>query len=231
MNTTLNERLLSHALIATLFMCCAAALAQWLTPTVQMAALQGALRLEAVVPKAFGGWRIETATPAVVVNPQQQALLDQLYSQLLIRTYINSDGQRIMLSIAYGKDQRDGSQLHYPEVCYPAQGFQIMSSHPATLLIGQHRIPVRRLETSLQQQRFEPVTYWTTIGETAVRGGVDKKLAELRYGLRGVVPDGLLFRVSSIDRDSEKAFEHQSKFAQDLLTQVDPKVRKRLAGF
>lgn len=212
-------------------MCCAAILALWLTPTVQMATLQGELGLEEVVPKAVGEWRIDATTPASVVNPQQQELLGQLYSQLLTRIYVNADGQRIMLSIAYGKDQRDGSQLHYPEVCYPAQGFQVLSNHPVTLTIGQHQLAARRMETSLQQQRFEPVTYWTTIGETVVSGGVEKKLAELRYGLRGVIPDGLLFRISSIDKDSGQAFELQSKFAQDLLAQVEPKVRKRLAGF
>ena len=36
-------------------------------------------------------------------------------------------GRQIMLSIAYGEDQRDGMKLHYPEVCYPAQGFQSRS--------------------------------------------------------------------------------------------------------
>ena len=48
------------------------------------------------------------------------------------------------------------------------------------------------------------MTYWTMIGsKTAL--GVEKKIAEMRYGMKGIIVDGLLFRVSSIDRDSADA--------------------------
>ena len=36
-----------------------------------------------------------------------------------------------MLSVAYGMDQADDDvQLHYPEVCYPAQGCQLRQHEP-----------------------------------------------------------------------------------------------------
>lgn len=47
-----------------------------------------------------------------VVNPQTQELLDKLYSQILTRTYVNAKGYRIMLSLAYGSDQRGALQAH-----------------------------------------------------------------------------------------------------------------------
>ena len=59
-----------------------------------------------------------------------------------------------MLSIAYGEDQRDSMQLHYPR-CYPAQGFD--SINRKDLLTTQFGVlPIRRLETVLGAQRYEP---------------------------------------------------------------------------
>ena len=223
-------RQIRSAVIALMVMA-AAAVGGWkLTPTTRMSSLHGEFSLEQVIPAQFGDWRVDTASAGGVVNPQQEALLKQLYSQILSRTYVNSQGQRVMLSIAYGNDQRDGLQLHYPEICYPAQGFQLKSNHPVTLQLANIAIPARRLETVLGNQRYEPVTYWTVIGETAVRGGVDKKLAEMRYGFRDLIPDGLLFRVSSIDRDTASAFALQDQFVGSLLAAVTDPARARIAG-
>src|SRR5262245_7487446 len=71
--------------------------------------------LEQHVPARFGAWQ-EVKQVTQLVNPQTQELLDKLYSQLLNRTYVNRDGYLIMLSLAYGDDQRGGLQAHMPEV-------------------------------------------------------------------------------------------------------------------
>ncbi|KQW42126.1 methanolan biosynthesis protein EpsI [Pelomonas sp. Root662] len=209
----------------------AAAIAAWrLTPTQRMASLHGEMNLESMIPKQFGEWQVDLTVTGGVVNPQQEELLKQLYSQILSRTYINRVGQRVMLSIAYGNDQRDGLQLHYPEVCYPAQGFRLAANSKVELKLAGATIPARRLETVFGNQRYEPVTYWTVIGETAVLGGIDKKLAEMRYGFRDLIPDGLLFRVSSIDRDTNAAFALQDQFSNALLQAIPEGVRGRFAG-
>jgi EpsI family protein len=135
-----------------------------------------------------------------------------------------------MLSIAYGEDQRDGMQAHHPEICYPAQGFQVNSIQTSQITTPYGTVPVKRLETQLNEQRIEPVTYWLTVGDEATLGGVNKKLIEMRYGLHGRIPDGLLFRISSIDHDAAGAFLLQEKFARELLTAVTPELRSRLAG-
>src|SRR5687767_12313064 len=75
------------------------------------------LSLDAVVPKQFGEWTELQEQSAQVVNPQTQEILDKIYSQLLSRTYVNKQGYRIMLSMAYGDDQRGALQAHKPEVC------------------------------------------------------------------------------------------------------------------
>jgi len=210
----------------------AVALAAWFfTPHELMADTRGQQHLEALLPKTFGDWSVDRSMVAGVVNPQQEELAKRLYSEIVARTYVNSRGDRVMLSVAYGRDQRDTLALHYPEVCYPAQGFQVLSNRPGTLDTPFGSIAVRRLETVQGQNNyFEPVTYWTTLGNGVVQGHMGKKLAEIRYGFKGVVPDGLLFRVSSVDRDSARAFELQQAFTVDLLRQLDSTTRLRLAG-
>ncbi len=224
------KKSLIQALAAAILMASAAAVATVMTPTHKIVDTLPKLDLEAAIPEQFGEWQLDTRAMGGVVNPQQTELLNKLYSQIVTRTYVNADGYRIMLSIAYGEDQRDSNQLHYPEVCYPAQGFQVTSNRKAILNTPLGDIPIKRLETNLTNQRYEPITYWTTVGNQALSGGTSKKLAEMRYGIRGEIPDGLLFRVSSIDRDSVAAFELQEKFVEALLPALPPTVRPRVAG-
>ena len=53
---------------------------------------------------------------------------------------------------------------------------------------------------------------------------------EIRFALTGRIPDGMLFRVSSIDRDAAHAYDVQDAFIADLLEAVSPEGRKRLSG-
>jgi EpsI family protein len=136
-----------------------------------------------------------------------------------------------MVSVAYGDDQSDNSvQMHYPEVCYPAQGFQLKGNRVEQIHLPQGELKVRRLLTEFGRTRFEPVTYWTIIGDQQSIGGWDHKMAEIRHGLRGEIIDGLLFRVSSIDRDSEAAYRLQNEFIGELVSAMTPPARRQLAG-
>ena len=188
-----------------------------------------AISLEAVVPKQFGEWIELPDRSAQVVNPQTRELLDKLYSQILTRTYIDKSGYLIMLSMAYGDDQRGGLQAHRPEVCYPAQGFKLGKVEEGELPTLFGPIEVRRLTTVLGQ-RNEPVTYWLTTGDQIVRSALDKRMAQIRLGLTGQIPDGLLFRVSSIDDDPNRAFRMQQKFVADMMTSVPGPARRQLGG-
>lgn len=221
---------LRHALLAMLLMWLCATMAWWLTPTRKLSEVHGKPDFAVLIPKQFGDWREEPATYAQIINPQQEEQLHRIYTQLLTRTYINSQGRRVMLSLAYGDDQRDGMQLHYPEVCYPAQGFMLLHQQAATLTLAGRQIPVKQLSTQLGSARRESVTYWTLLGETVFRGGTNKKLAEMRYGLSGLIADGLLFRVSSIEANPEDGHRLQAQFSQDLMAALAPEARQRLIG-
>jgi EpsI family protein len=164
-----------------------------------------------------------------VIDPQRKNLLDKLYSQTLSRTYINSHGYRIMLSIAYGKNQSDAFQMHKPEICYPAQGFVLLDKQVGTLALQGKPITAVRLQTKLGQ-RIEPVTYWTVIGDHVTQSDTDKKLTEIRYALGGKIPDGVLVRLSSIDPSTRHASDMQNRFANDMIAAIAPEHHMRFAG-
>jgi EpsI family protein len=134
-----------------------------------------------------------------------------------------------MLSLAYGSDQRGDLQAHKPEVCYPAQGFTLHANEPGNLSTAFGAIPVRRLSTSMGPRK-EPVTYWFTVGDRVVEGTIYKRLVEMRYGLTGQIPDGLLFRVSSIDADPARAYVVHEKFVNQMLEAIPAEDRQRLSG-
>ena len=205
------------------------ALTKALTPTKKIADQQERIDLEIMIPIEFGDWRVDKSIIPLQVDAETQAMLDKIYNQTLSRTYINSIGERIMLSVAYGGDQSDNLAVHKPEVCYYAQGFEIMKTFADELLTQYGKLPIKRL-LAVKGYRNEPITYWVTVGNKAVLPGIDEKLQQLKYGLTGDVPDGMLVRVSSIDADNAKAYQLQAVFIQDLLFAVNINERVRLIG-
>ncbi len=215
------------ALTLAAMMCASAVLGYAARPNAKREV--ASVSLEQIVPKRFGDWTEMPSQNVQVVNPQTQELLDKLYSQILTRTYVNKQGYRVMLSMAYGDDQRGGLQAHRPEICYPAQGFKLGSVSDGVLPTAYGAIDVRRLTTTLGQ-RNEPVTYWLTVGDQVVQSSFDKRIAQIRLGLTGQIPDGLLYRVSSIDTDDARGFAMQQQFAADMMAAVPPAARKQLSG-
>jgi EpsI family protein len=213
-----------------LFMLAAAGMALALKPTTKIADAGPTIDLETLIPEKFGDWRLDETIVPIMVSPDVQAKLDQLYGQTLTRTYINNAGRRVMLSIAYGANQgSDEFQVHRPEYCYAAQGFRVKKGVEDTLKYGSGTLPIKRLE-AIQGSRNEPITYWITIGEKATLPGLGRKLTQLSYGLTGKIPDGMLIRVSSISPNTEQEYQIQDRFVNEMLDAVEPTQRVRLTG-
>ncbi|CAM8667738.1 EpsI_fam, EpsI family protein [Comamonadaceae bacterium] len=216
-------------LFLLVLMIAAATLGGVLRPSISMADERPAIDLEVMVPLQFGEWRAEAQQSGYVINPQQKSMLEKLYSQTLSRTYVDQRGYRIMLSIAYGKNQSDALSLHKPEVCYPAQGFKLHAKKDAVIELPGNTVNATRIETSLGS-RFEPVTYWTVVGDQIVTSNINKKLVEINYSIQDRVPDGMLFRISSIDKNTSAAYSIQERFAKDIADAIDKKSRNRFIG-
>ena len=158
--------------------------ASWLTPREYRAERIEPINLETLVPNAFSGWVLDQRSDILLVAPEIKADMQRLYSQSLSRSYVNAQGERIMLSIAYGGHQLGNElQAHRPEYCYRAQGFSTLSMEESELSIAGQEVPVRRLVMRMDM-RIEPVTYWMTVGEALALPGLSRKLAQIRYGLR-----------------------------------------------
>lgn len=206
----------------------AAGLAMAMKPAEMVADKGPRIDLEAMIPLQFGDWKLDESIIPLKISPDVQAKLNRIYNQTLARTYINGRGQRIMLSIAYGGDQRDGMGIHRPETCYQSQGFQVSTpSNAALTAIGG--MNVERL-VAQRGARIEPITYWIVVGDKVATSGLTAKLAQLSYGLRGKVPDGMLTRVSSLGNDANVQFGLQEKFVADLVSAVSPINKSRLTG-
>jgi EpsI family protein len=217
-----------HFLIG-LTMLAAAGLALALTPRQKVADQGSKISLEAMIPVQFGEWKLEDANTPIIGGPGVKAQLDKIYSQMLSRTYINGKGELIMLSIVYSSDQGQSTQVHRPEVCYPAQGFQVGSTSKAVIDAGGTELPVMKL-VATQGQRIEPITYWVMIGDSIVRGSLEQSLARWKYGLTGKIPFGIVIRVSTISTNEFTSFLTEELFLRDMLVAMQPKHRKILTG-
>lgn len=205
------------------------ALARYARPTHLVADQLSALDLEKAVPTKFGQWEIDTHVPVVLPSPDLQASLDRIYSQVLARTYRDADGNSLMLSLAYGRNQTDAVQIHKPEGCYGGQGFALSPVNVAKLSIGDRDFPVRRL-VATKHARIEPITYWTLIGDTIAAKSWQEKVRQIEYAVNRQIPDGLLFRMSSIDGDRERAYQLHVRFAKDLIKSLPADVVQRIIG-
>ena len=217
------------AFVALVLMVAALAAAQAWRPTAHLADTRAKVELETLFPKAFGDWRVDERMPVQLVSPDTQALLNKIYNQTLSRTYVNRQGDRIMLSVAYGGDQSDATRAHRPEVCYPAQGFQIVSSRDGVIDVNGQQLRVRQLVTSLGA-RVEPISYWIMVGDRVTLSGTEQKLAQLSYSTRGVTPDGMLVRVSSISGDAAKAYALHGQFVAEMFPVVSASLRPQVFG-
>ena len=159
-----------------------------------------------------------------------QAQLDKLYEQLINRTYVNGAGTRVMLTIAYGGDQRDALRSHRQEVCYRAQGFTVRALDTTQLPVSGKSLEVTRFHGT-KGSRSEPVTYWMTMGDQVITNRFERLAAQMSYSVRtGAVPDGMVVRMSSLDADASTGYATQRRFLDDLMRSIDPRVAARLTG-
>lgn len=185
--------------------------------------------LEALIPRQFGDWSIDTAITPVLPSPDQQQVLQETYDQMVNRTYVNTKGERVMISIAYGSRQDQKLKAHRQEVCYASQGFQIRNIVHQTVRVAGTDISVTRM-FAVSKQREEPVTYWFTVGGQVVQSRLERLLVQVQYGLAGTIPDGVLVRVSNLSSNEQGAYQEHLAFINALLETMSPQSRSRFVG-
>jgi EpsI family protein len=224
-----NQQLHLQHWLAVLSMFACTLLAWWLTPQENWFDHLGKPQFEQIIPSSFGDWRqVSDGSNSLIINPEQQEALNDIYTQTVSRTYVqHSSGRRLMLSLAYGEDQTDSNQLHLSEICYQAQGFNIQALHAEQMLANGHGIEVKRM-TAQMGDRIEQVSYFVRIGDQVSSGSI--KSARTLMRLKGYIADGLLFRVSEISDDAKSSHQLQDQLINDLLKTLSPAEQAMLVG-
>jgi exosortase B len=212
----------------------ATALAQALTPRLQSNA--SVEPLADSVPQQFGEWK---AMPAATLQAELSTAddggksQDQPYDDVLMRTYVNQAGDRVMLAIAYAREQRQDVKLHLPEICYPAQGYKVLHLAPAALPVTAAAAPLPgKHMLASGNGRLEAVTYWARISDAYPQGGFAMRMKIFRDGLKGRVSDGILVRSSMLVRDAgdaPAAYATQERFLRSLVEATRPGTRALVA--
>lgn len=206
----------------------AAAGAFALTPRTHLKLL-GDREIADLVPTKVGDWH-DMPSNAFVLPKTEGGLAERLYSQTISRLYGSPTNIPIMLVVAYGDLQSDLLQLHRPESCYTAVGFQISSSSVAAVNLGPGAaLPVREL-TATSDSRIEPIVYWTRIGDALPTDGSQQRSMKLQQSFAGIIPDGILVRISTVAESTPEVFAALREFARELMLAIPAANRPVLIG-
>ena len=204
--TTMNRK----KFLFMLLMFIVSGIANYARPTKYLAQSHPRALLATEIPDKINGWIKAPSYQDMIIDPEQQVVLDYLYADLINASYVNTNNNLVMLSIAYGKDQSDGHDVHKPELCYPAQGFTRLEERDIPIVLDPHRSVMVHYMKMQRGQRTEPLYYWTLAGDYVYRSKWKKRLIAFRYSLDNLIPDGMIIRVSIL--------ENNNAIAQDTLT-------------
>ena len=200
----------------------AAGLAAWREPHERLDYL-GSKELEDIVPKTIGRWKFEKASGLVV--PPEDQLIEALYSQLLTRVYWDGENPAIMLLMAQAASQTGFLQVHRPETCYTAGGYEITPLAPHLIQNGTHAIRASKMDAMINGST-EHLVYWTRVGNEMPQTWREQKLSVARQNLQGVVPDAILIRISVVSPDGQSARRMIDEFVRTMLASVGPDIRR-----
>jgi EpsI family protein len=197
--------------------------ARVLTPTLHE--VSDAPELAHTLPSVVAAWHVVPSTLVPVgVNVSTDTSINQPYNQSELRTYANAAGQRLYVAVAWGRKQRQEVKIHRPELCYPAQGFQVLSLQDLTFPLrtpqGEPVVGKRMLARDRNGQ-LEAVSYWIRIGAVYSDSAWRTRWHILNEGLAGRIPDGVLVRVSqrvADQSDLAAVYKRQEDFAAQLVS-------------
>lgn len=187
----------------------------------------GEKKLEDVMPVKIGKWTF-VSNSGLVVPPEDQ-LSRALYSQLLTRAYSDASGAQMMLLVAQSGSQTGILQIHRPEFCYTAGGYQLSPSSPHLIRLPGAVLPALSISAT-RETLTEQIVYWTRIGDHLPISWSQQRLAVAMDNLRGMIPDATMVRVSMYSNDKAAALASIDRFIGDLMEVLSPQIRRVLIG-
>jgi EpsI family protein len=185
----------------------------------------GKNKLDELLPEQLGGWSFVSSSGLVV--PPEDQLARALYSQLLTRVYAAPDGTHVMLLVAQSGSQTGILQIHRPEVCYTAGGYELSAVERHPVRLPWATVPAISLSAT-SDSRTEQLLYWTRVGNHLPASWREQRLAVARDNLAGVIPDAVLVRVSTINSNKPAALASIDHFVLAMMSSISPLLRKVL---
>jgi EpsI family protein len=201
-----------------LLFCSAAGVAAWRQPDKHLDYL-GREKLDHLVPKTIGPWKFVAASGLVV--PPNDQLSRALYSNLLTRVYSDGQNPPVMLLVAQSGSQTGVLQIHRPETCYTAGGYRISAVTPQPIQVGSRIVPANRMDAS-SDGLIEHIIYWTRVGDRMPASWKQQRLAVAEQNIRGIIPDAILVRVSTVRDDADGARATLQAFVRSLVESLPP---------
>ena len=203
-------------MLVGLLFCSVAGIAAWRRPDEHLDYL-GHQTLENLVPKTLGPWKFVAASGLVV--PPDDQLAQATYSQMLTRVYSDGVNALIMLLIAQSGSQSGVLQIHRPETCYTASGFSISPVTPRRIPLGSTTLPANAMDAT-SEGYTEHIIYWTRVGNRMPATWKQQRLAVAEQNLRGIIPDAILVRVSTVRNDGDNARRSLDSFVRAMIAAI-----------
>lgn len=175
----------------------------------------GKPHLSHLLPQKIGDWKTVTNQNNTIINPDVSNSLNKTYTDTFNTVYSDSENHLIMVSLAYTTTIDSQHHIHRPEVCYPSQGFITLRKHAKEIKLNNKTIQTIRL-VAQQNQRTEPITYWIKVGDSISNSNIEQFVTKLKYGIQGILPDGMLIRISTIENNETQAYLLEEKFITEL---------------
>lgn len=224
----MSRRLLTRrSMMAGGLLAGAALIANSRQPDEPLRMMQGS-KIDPLFPKRVADWTFETSDGLIL--PSSDELSDRFYSNLITRYYTSPTQLPVMLLVAYSDTQDGMIQVHRPEVCYPAAGYNLVRQQIIPLDAGRGvTLPTHFISTE-SASRVEQLIYWTRIGHDFPTRWWEQHWAVAKENLKGRVPDGILIRISTSAPDDQTAQITLRRFLTPLIRQMSPAGRRLLFG-
>lgn len=183
----------------------------------------GKNKLENLLPQKIGRWTYVSSSGLVV--PPEDQMSRALYSQLVTRVYSDGSGPPIMLLVAQSATQTGILQIHRPEICYTAGGYQLSAIEPHMVELRGGEIPTLSMSAT-SNERTEQLVYWTRIGNHLPRSWREQRLAVAMDNLKRINPDAIMVRVSTYGTDKAQALASVDEFIVAMLGSMSPQARR-----
>jgi EpsI family protein len=183
--------------------------------------------LEALMLPALGPWTAGAAQDVILANPVDLGVA--FYDALAVRHYRSARQPDVTVLIAYGQAQSYATQLHRPELCYPASGFAIRARSRTLLPFEGGPVPAQTL-VARRKGRTDEILFWARIGNSFTQGVWDQRFAIARGALISRSQDGMLIRLSVTNSADGKGARALEDFANRFVDAQNDMNRALLIG-